>query len=384
VERLDCQVTAEADLASHFSAGRGAPLRVERLTKDFGTTRAVDDVSLACEGGEFLALLGPSGSGKTSILMSIAGFEAPTAGDIWVDGKRVTDLPPYRRDIGIVFQSYALFPHMSVRANVGFPLRMRRLPDAKVAAEVDAALDLVQLAEHAHKLPSQLSGGQQQRVAIARAIVFRPKLLLMDEPLGALDRRLREDLQVEIKRLQRRLNATIVYVTHDQDEAMLMADRIAVLRAGRLEQIGAPETLFEQPANTFVADFIGQTNLLRATVMTISAAGCTAAIANTHAVEVPAPAQSVAAGSEVFIAVRPERVRLNRPRGGRTVELTGVVNDALYGGGVRLYVVDIAPGISLKARVPIDDVERFAPGDRVAIDWERAHARVFANTAAAT
>ncbi|MCC6196448.1 MAG: ABC transporter ATP-binding protein [Burkholderiales bacterium] len=356
-------------------------MRVERLTKDFGATRAVDDVSLACEGGEFLALLGPSGSGKTSILMSIAGFEAPTAGDVWIDGARVTDLPPYRRDIGIVFQSYALFPHMSVRANVGFPLRMRRVPDARVTAEVDAALDLVQLAEHAHKLPSQLSGGQQQRVAIARAIVFRPKLLLMDEPLGALDRRLREDLQVEIKRLQRRLNATIVYVTHDQDEAMLMADRIAVLRAGRLEQIGDPEALFEHPANTFVADFIGQTNLLRARVVTISTAGCTAAIGDHPALDVTAPARGASVGSDVYIAVRPERVRLHRPHRDRPAELTGVVNDALYGGGVRLYVVDVAPGISLKARVPIDgDGERFAPGDRVAIAWERAHARVFADT----
>ncbi len=365
--------------AGHVLAGRGASLRIEGLTMDYGRTRAVDDVHLECAGGEFLALLGPSGSGKTSVLMSIAGFETPSAGDIWVDGKRVTDLPPYRRDIGIVFQSYALFPHLSVSANVAFPLRMRGIAKADLAAEVEAALDLVQLREHAHKLPAQLSGGQQQRVAIARAIVFRPKLLLMDEPLGALDRRLREDLQVEIKRLQQRLNATIVYVTHDQDEAMLMADRIAVMRGGRLEQVGAPEALFERPVNAFVADFIGQTNLLPATVSTRTGDTCRVAIAGGRAVSVPLPADSNGVpGSPLKVALRPERLRIATAPPSLGDYLEGTIHDALYAGGQRLYVVAIAPDCLLKVRAIADVHTRpLARGTRVALTWDRAHVQAF-------
>jgi ABC-type Fe3+/spermidine/putrescine transport system ATPase subunit len=311
--------------------------------------------------------------------MSIAGFETPTSGDIWIDNQCVTDFPPYRRDIGIVFQSYALFPHMSVRANVAFPLKMRSVPKTILMDEVNAALDLVHLGDQADKLPSQLSGGQQQRVAIARAIVFRPKILLMDEPLGALDRILREDMQVEIKRLQRRLQATILYVTHDQDEAMLMADRIAVLRQGRLEQVGMPEVLYEKPANTFVADFIGQTNLIPATVSSLSPDGCTVMIADRHIVDISLPHDAaISMGSAVRVAVRPERLKLRRTEENIDCRFTGTVKDSLYTGGVRLYIVEYAPDSVIKARIPVDrSSDHFSRGDPVAIFWDPAHAQIF-------
>lgn len=366
---------------SHLLAAGGAPLRVERLVKDYGRVRAVDDVSLSCAAGEFLALLGPSGSGKTSILMAIAGFEHPDAGDISIDGVSITHLPPNRRDIGVVFQSYALFPHMSVRNNVAFPLAMRRTPKAMRDDEVDAALDLVQLTDQADKLPGQLSGGQQQRVAIARAVVFRPKLLLMDEPLGALDRRLREDMQVEIKRLQRRLGATIVYVTHDQDEAMLMADRIAVLRNGKLEQIDPPEVMYERPVNPFVADFIGQMNLIEGSVVACGDDACDVAVSGEAVMRasISDAAGSLAAGDAARIAVRQDRVRLQASAAtGVHTALRGVVADSLYVGGVRLYFVELPDGQVVKVRSPVDRASAtLSRGDAVDLAWSVAHAHVF-------
>jgi ABC-type Fe3+/spermidine/putrescine transport system ATPase subunit len=256
---------------------------------------------------------------------------------------------------------------------------MRSVPKTKLMDEVNAALDLVHLGDQADKLPSQLSGGQQQRVAIARAIVFRPKVLLMDEPLGALDRSLREDMQVEIKRLQRRLQATILYVTHDQDEAMLMADRIAVLRRGKLEQVGTPEVLYEQPANTFVADFIGQTNLIPATVSSLSSDGCTVMIAGRHVIDIPLPDDAaIKSGSAVRVAVRPERVKLRRTEPNSDYKFTGIVKDSLYIGGVRLYIVEFAPDMVMKARFAVDrSSDDLSRGDPVVISWDHAHAQVF-------
>jgi spermidine/putrescine ABC transporter ATP-binding subunit len=351
----------------------GATVRVEQLVKDFGKIRAVDGVTIESEEGEFLALLGPSGSGKTSILMSLAGFETPTAGEIFIGDACVTDLPPNRRNIGIVFQSYALFPHMTVRGNIEFPLRARGMPKDKMADAVAAAIEMVRLQGQEDKLPSQMSGGQQQRVAIARAIVFRPQILLMDEPLGALDRRLREDMQFEIKQLQRQLGITIIYVTHDQEEALVMADRVAVLRAGKLEQIGTPEELYDQPANAFVADFIGQTNLIPGKVIMVLAEHCRIAVAGGQTLDIRNPGD-VTIGDNVQIGLRPERIQLQpADKSG----LQGIVREAFYAGGTRIILVEIAPGLTVKARLVSGRTARCAPGDAVTLRWDADYVRLF-------
>ncbi len=238
-------------------------VKVERLTKDYGSFRAIDQVSLEAGAGEFVALLGPSGSGKSTILTSIAGFTQPTSGAIYIDGKNVTGIAPYKRNMGMVFQRYALFPHMTVAENIAYPLRRRGMDSRDIASEVDHALELVNLRALGARYPSQLSGGQQQRVALARAIVFKPPVLLMDEPLGALDRKLRQQMQMEVKLLHREIGTTIVFVTHDQEEALSMADRVVVLNNGAVQQEGDPRTLYEQPANAFVADFLGKANFIK-------------------------------------------------------------------------------------------------------------------------
>jgi putative spermidine/putrescine transport system ATP-binding protein len=241
-------------------------LRLARVRKTYGSVVAVDDVSLAVPSGEFLTLLGPSGSGKTTLLMMIAGFVAPSAGDIFVDERRITDRAPERRNFGMVFQGYALFPHMTVAENVAYPLKVRGFARAEVAIKVAQALALVRLGGFEARYPRQLSGGQQQRVAIARALVFSPDVLLLDEPLGALDRQLRAEVQIELKTLHAELGATFVYVTHDQDEALSMSDRVAILNHGRLVQVGAPAELYEHPRTRFAAEFLGKSNCFEAEV----------------------------------------------------------------------------------------------------------------------
>src|SRR5438128_468006 len=249
------------DPAPHVAAQSGR-LDIEAASKSFGNVVALVDVSLGVSAGEFVTILGPSGSGKTTLLKVIAGFEVADAGRVLVDGSDVTELDPAQRNIGMVFQNYALFPHMSVARNVAYPLAMRRMAKAEIAARVAAALEMVELAGMAERLPKQLSGGQQQRVALARATVFQPRLLLLDEPFGALDRRLRDQMQLEVRRLQRRLGLTTLFITHDQEEALILSDRIAVMNHGRLQQIALPRALYERPANAFVADFVGESNLL--------------------------------------------------------------------------------------------------------------------------
>ena len=233
------------------------------LRKSFGSAVAVDGIDLEVRRGEFVTLLGPSGSGKTTTLRMVAGFMSPSGGSIEIDGSDMTRVPPYRRDVGMVFQNYALFPHMTAAQNVAFPLRMRGQPRAEIDRRVADALDLVKLGDLGDRYPRQLSGGQQQRIALARAVVFEPRVLLMDEPLGALDRKLRESLQLEIIRVSRQLGATVLYVTHDQEEALVMSDRIAIFSDGRIEQLGSGEDLYDRPASLFVADFIGESNILR-------------------------------------------------------------------------------------------------------------------------
>ncbi len=239
-------------------------LAFDSVRKAYGGFFALDDVSIDIKAGEFMTLLGPSGSGKTTMLMSIAGFVEPTSGSIRLDGKEITHLPPEKRNFGVVFQGYALFPHLTVRENVFYPLRVRGVPKAEADAKIRSMLEIVQLDHLAERYPKQLSGGQQQRVALARAMVFSPELLLLDEPLSALDRALRKDLQRELKDLHERLGTTFIYVTHDQEEALSMSDRIAILRDGRIEQLGRPEELYEKPASIFAANFLGKSNFLPA------------------------------------------------------------------------------------------------------------------------
>ena len=237
---------------------------LEDLTKIFGNVVAVDEISLEVRRGEFITLLGPSGSGKTTILMMIAGFQIPTSGKIFIEDEMVIYQPPFKRNIGMVFQSYALFPHMTVFDNIAFPLRMRKFKEKEISKSVARVLNLVELSDYGARYPKQLSGGQQQRVALARAYVYNPPVLLMDEPLGALDKKLREQMQLEIKHFHESLGITVIYVTHDQGEALTMSDRIAVMNKGRIEQMGSPTDLYERPSNKFVADFIGETNLISA------------------------------------------------------------------------------------------------------------------------
>jgi putative spermidine/putrescine transport system ATP-binding protein len=350
-----------------------AVLELAGVRKRYDSLVAVDDLDLALAAGEFLTLLGPSGSGKTTTLMMVAGLQQPDAGSIRLNGVSVASLPPYRRDVGMVFQNYALFPHMTVRRNVAFPLEMRGTPTAEIARLVDEALALVKLPDHGERLPKQLSGGQQQRVALARAMVYRPALLLMDEPLGALDRKLREQLQLEIKRVHRERRISVLYVTHDQEEALTMSDRIAVFNKGRIEQIGTPEELYDRPATRFVASFIGDTNLVEGRVLGVAGGICEI---ETAAGRIAASARTpLEAGAAVFVAVRPERVVL-APVQAAGGGLEGVIIEQVFLGTSRKYVVRLADGTELVVLRPISDppFEQAAPTVRVSWPPEKATA----------
>jgi ABC-type Fe3+/spermidine/putrescine transport system ATPase subunit len=303
-----------------------AAVRLERLSKSFdGIKRAVDDVDLAIDAGEFFALLGPSGCGKTTTLRMIAGFETPDEGRIHVGGADVTDVPVHRRNLGMIFQSYALFPHRTVAENVAFGLRMRGLPRRDIAEAVARALKQVALVGYEERRPAQLSGGEQQRVALARALVVRPPVLLCDEPLGALDRKLRQSMQFELKQLQKDLGVTLIFVTHDQEEAMAMADRIAVMNAGRIEQVGTPADIYSRPRTRFVADFIGEINLF-------AGAWRGGAFCLTSGAALPADGRGrTGAGT---IAVRPERLRFVPVD---AAVLSGTIESANFLGGHVLY-----------------------------------------------
>ena len=288
----------------------GSRIDLRGVSRRFGRVAAVDGVDLAIEPGEFVTLLGPSGSGKSTLLAAVAGFSPIDDGDILVDGRSVRDLPPHRRGFGMVFQHYALFPHMSVAQNVAFPLRMEGLGRAESARRVGETLELLHISEHAARRPAQLSGGQQQRVAIARAIVRRPRVVLMDEPLSALDRRLREAIQIEIRALHRTLGTTIVFVTHDQGEALALSDRIAVLDHGRIVQLGAPAALYRAPANDFVARFVGESNLLDATVLEAQDDHAVLESRTGHRFEARHADPALQPGCKVTALVRPERIVL--------------------------------------------------------------------------
>jgi spermidine/putrescine ABC transporter ATP-binding subunit len=347
-------------------------LRLVGIEKHYATTVAVAGIDLDVREGEFVTLLGPSGCGKTTTLALIAGFFPPTAGEIFLKGKPVADLPSFRRDIGVVFQDYALFPHMSAADNVAFGLRMRKVPAAETGKRVADALDLVKLKGLGERRPLQMSGGQRQRVALARALVVNPAVLLLDEPLSNLDLKLREEMRVEIVAIQRRLGITTVFVTHDQSEALVMSDRIAVMSAGRIEQIGDPADIYERPATRFVAEFIGRMNLFAGTVTPDRRVRSSAG----HELARAVPTEIVS-GSAVHVAVRPERTRLVRDKPADGLALAGTVRQVFYLGAVREFHVDLAGGERGQVETPNDGAAaHFGPGDAVWLAASFANCRV--------
>ncbi|MGE0242023.1 MAG: ABC transporter ATP-binding protein, partial [Parvibaculaceae bacterium] len=321
---------------------------------DDGRHQVVERLDLAVRKGEFLTMLGPSGSGKTTTLMMLAGFEKPSAGSITLDGKDITRVPPHARDIGVVFQNYALFPHMSVLDNVRFPLSVRSVTRLDQAERARRALATVRLEGVEGRRPTELSGGQQQRVAIARALVFDPKLILMDEPLGALDRVLREQMQVELKHLHRMLGITVIYVTHDQSEAIALSDRVAVFNKGKIAQIGSAEDLYERPGNEFVAGFLGENNIIRASLVESGARESVVALGDDTLKCRPT---ALPAGEKVSVSIRPERIVLRKSPRSLSCEniLSGKVVDRMYFGDHLKYQISIASGAVLSVKVAVAD-----------------------------
>jgi spermidine/putrescine transport system ATP-binding protein len=353
-------------------------VRLVDVVKKFGETAAVDHIDLEVRDGEFFSLLGPSGCGKTTTLRMIGGFEQPTSGLIELQGQDVTWLPPYRRNVNTVFQNYALFPHLSIYENVAFGLRRKGVKTKDIKNRVTEMLSLVELPGYEARKPNQISGGQAQRVALARALINRPAVLLLDEPLGALDLKLRKQMQLELKRIQQEVGITFIYVNHDQEEAMTMSDRIAVMNRGHYEQLGDPESLYERPETRFVASFLGVSNLLPAT-RTGTADGY-ATVALSDATQVRVPAAAVNGSDRVEIGVRPEKIRMQALDGqipdGHN-RLDGTVRDASYVGVSTSYVVEARGGTRLT--VYEQNVERatrselWAPGEEVRLSWSPDH-----------
>jgi spermidine/putrescine transport system ATP-binding protein len=346
------------------------------VRKTFGRVTAVDFLDLDVRGGEMLSLLGPSGCGKTTTLRIIAGLEEPTRGEVRIGGHVMTGVPPHQRNLALVPQHYAMFPHLDVFGNVAFGLRMRRLPKSEVRRRVLEALELVRLGEYAERRPYQLSGGQQQRVALARAMVVEPTVLLLDEPLGALDRKLRLAMQVELKQLQRRVGLTTVFVTHDQEEALSLSDRIAVMADGRLHQLGTPQRLYERPASRFVADFLGTSNFLAGTLAgrTDGSVEVATAIGTLRASSAPA----LASGAAVELSFRPEAVTLSVQEPSGTNRLQGAVTSVLYQGTATHVQLALGSGDVVTASLPhFGEAPPVAVGDRVWCRWSPDATQVF-------
>jgi spermidine/putrescine transport system ATP-binding protein len=352
-------------------------VKLERVTKVFGEQVAVDDLSLDIERGEFFSLLGPSGCGKTTSLRMIGGFEEPTAGAVYLGATDVTTLPAYRRDVNTVFQSYALFPHLDVFENVAFGLRRKRVGGRDIGTRVTEMLRLVDLPGFERRKPNQLSGGQRQRVALARALVNEPRVLLLDEPLGALDLKLRKQMQLELKRIQQEVQITFLYVTHDQEEAMTMSNRLAVMRHGRIEQIGPPEDVYDHPQTQFVAGFLGASNLIRGSVKERTAEAVTVLAAGESVLRV-LPTRITTGSDEVRVGVRPEKIHIEGADGERPSAewnaVEGTLRDVTYIGVSHQFTVDGPGGAVItvyEQNRGIDTIPR--PGERVRLRWRPEH-----------
>jgi len=354
-------------------------LKIAALSKRYGDFVALAPTHLEVAQGEFLTLLGPSGSGKTTLLGLIAGLTPPDEGRVTINGKDVTDGAPHERDIGMVFQNYALFPHMTIGENIAFPLKMRKTPAAEAQRRVQEALEMVRLPHMADRLPRELSGGQQQRVALARCMVYRPSIILMDEPLGALDKKLRDQMQLEIKRIHREIGTTIVYVTHDQEEAMTMSDRICLMNAGAVEQLGAPQDLYFRPQSLFVADFLGESNLLSGTVQAVE--GKTVSLAlhcqnvNTQALSNGQPIQ---AGQSVTWMLRPQNLLVHaQPPEMDVPNLAGTLLDVMVTGSLTKLYLDVGSNTPLVAAFATQrDTTRYQRGQHLHVSWQAADAVV--------
>jgi putative spermidine/putrescine transport system ATP-binding protein len=370
-------------VAAPEGLGGGAEVRLHELTKTFGSVVAVRDVSVTVVPGSFFTLLGPSGSGKTTTLMMVAGFAYPTSGEVFVDGKPMATLPPQRRDLGMVFQSYAVFPHLTVFENVAFPLQIRKAPRLETLHRVGEVLELVRLTGYERRLPRQLSGGEQQRVALARALVFRPRVLLMDEPLGALDKKLRAHMQLELKHIQQHLHVTVLYVTHDQEEALTMSDRVAVMQGGRIEQVGSPAELYDTPASRFVADFIGDSNFLDSIAVSAERDGRWRCRAAGGLEFIGVGAVPLQAGQPITAAVRPEKLVQAGDDGAAALgpganTCKGVVEEAIYVGDVTRYRVGLGADGTLTIKVPNRFGTRpLAAGAAIALAWSPDDTRLF-------
>jgi len=357
---------------SRTTESRGAPIEIDNLSKHFGKVKAVKDARLDIKAGEFITFLGPSGSGKTTTLMMVAGFLIPTYGDIRVNGKSIVTIPAHKRNIGMMFQHYALFPHMTVARNIAFPLEMRHIPKETIKKRVAWALDLVKLTEFKNRRPNQLSGGQQQRVALARAIVFEPPVLLLDEPLGALDAKLRENMQIELKSLHSQLGTTVLYVTHDQAEALTLSDRICVFNEGRIMQVGTPDALYNLPENRFVADFIGETNFLTGEVVSREERGCTIKLGKGLSVaglyrDTFAPPDKWATFS-----LRPEKILLGKTAGRADNTYKGIVQELLYLGEITKYRIKLGNSIELNVKATNRQGEKLlSKGETTTVGWEK-------------
>jgi len=349
-----------------------ALLEIRNIVRRFGDFTAVDGVSMDIEAGEFFTLLGPSGCGKTTLLRMIAGFDSPQSGEMLLDGKDLASIAPEKRPIHTVFQSYALFPHMTVAENIAFPLRMRKLGKGEIGERVRQSLEDVRLADRGGRYPGELSGGQRQRVALARALVNRPRLLLLDEPLAALDMKLREQMQLELINLQKEVGITFIYVTHDQTEALALSHRIAVMNGGKVEQLDEPSKIYDSPKNRFVADFIGTCNLIDAEV---SVAGEEKMVLQIRGLgEVAARNPGAIGGAKGILALRPEKVRIAAQLAPESDEnhFKGRVHDFLYMGDVTVYIVEVGEGVHIEALLPNSTAGRpriLAVGDPVEIAW---------------
>ncbi len=349
-------------------------VELREITKRFGSFVAAQDVNLNIQAGEFLTLLGPSGCGKTTLLRMISGFEIPTEGTVWLDGKDVTHLPPYRRDVNQVFQSYALFPHLTVEENIAFGLKMKKTPKEQMGERVKRGIDLVSLGGFEKRKPSELSGGQRQRVALARAIVCEPKVLLLDEPLSALDAKLRHKMQIELKRLQQKLGITFVFVTHDQEEALTMSDRIAVVNKGRVEQLGAVGDIYHRPRTTFVANFIGEANILPATVQ--SRQGQLVMVLLDGKLPLVIDDDGIAPDAEtLLLSIRPEKIHLQKmPFVGASTDnvFQATISEEIFKGATDDLTISTETGIELTVCAANESAheENFGKGDKV---WCRLH-----------